>query len=134
MSFVSRTKVANGNIKPSRFTKYDTSADDKVLQASTGDKICGISFPYVRRLPGDLGLDDGFHAIAGKDCGIYGPDAGEVLLCLGGTVVNGDRLKSDSDGCGVATTTPQDEIGAEARQGGSAGQLIRVMPISPARL
>jgi hypothetical protein len=115
---------ANGNIAPSRFVKLDTSADNKVLQAGAGGIVFGVSQAGTRRTPYN-GLDDGYAAIAGEDLEVFGQS--EVcLLELGGTVSPGDRLKSDADGKGVATTTNLDEYGAIARVAGTSGQLIPV--------
>lgn len=128
----SMTKVANGNISPSRFVKQDTTTGvkDRVLQCGAGDRVYGISGPGVRNAPWSE-LDDGYHAIAGENCFIYGFPEKDVLLELGGTVVAGDLLKADADGKGVVTTTSGQEVGARAEMAGASGDLIRVTCISP---
>lgn len=126
----SYTRVANGNISPCRFVTQDTSNVGKVTQATAGQQVYGISQEGTRRVPGDIGLDDGFCAIAGENLNIYGPPAKDVLLKLGGTVTIGDRLKSDGSGQGVSTTTPADEVGAIALQSGVSGDLVRVQCVN----
>ena len=126
------TKVAGGNLKPSRFTHLSTT-NGQVTQATAGQQIYGISGPEVRRPP-LTGLDDGYHAIANERALIYGPPEKDVRLCLGGTVTAGDRLKSDNDGCGVTTTTNLDEIGAVAMESGVSGDYIRVQCIGPVQI
>jgi hypothetical protein len=115
---------SNGSIAPCRFVKQDTSYDNRVAQAGAGEKVFGVSQQGTRRTPYGA-LDDGYAAIAGEDISVYG--AHEVcMLELGGTVTRGDRLKADSDGKGVATSTDHDEYGAVARVSGVSGQLIPV--------
>lgn len=132
------TKVANGNVSPSRFVKLDTTTGvkDRVVQAtdgaaSAGDPIYGISGAGVRNAP-LAGWDDGYHAIAGENCMVWGMPEKDVFLELGGTVTVGAFLKSDANGKGVATTTTGDNVGARASEAGVSGDLIRVQLISPA--
>ena len=55
---------------------------------------------------------------------------GVSKLVLGGTASQGDRLKTDTSGAGVATTTASDNVGAVALEDGVSGDTIavRVMP------
>lgn len=124
------TKVANGNIAPSRFVKIDTTAKDRVLQAGAGDKCYGVSQPGVRNAPW-APLDDGYAAIAGENLMIYGSPSKDIKLELGGTVTAGDSLKSDANGKGVTTTTTGDWIGAEAMESGVTGDVVRVRVVEP---
>ncbi len=126
----SYTKVANGNVAPSRFVKLDTTTEGRVLQATAGDKIYGISQQGTRNTPYGA-LDDGFAAIAGENLNIYGPPEKDVLLELGGTVTRGDSLKSDANGKGVTTTSTGDWIGAIALDSGATGDLIPIQTIPP---
>ncbi len=122
----SYSRVANGNISPSRFVKQDTTVVGKVLQTSaTTDPVYGISQPGTRNPPYPL-LDDGFAAIAGENLFIYGPPDKDVMLELGGTVTQGDSLTSDSSGRGITTTSTGNFIGAIAMANGTIGQLIPV--------
>ena len=127
------TKVANGNITPARFVKLDVTADGRVLQAGAGEQIYGISQAGTRNTPYST-LDDGFAAIAGENLKIFGPPDKEIMLELGGTVVRGDRLKSDASGRGLATVIALDEVGAIAAASGVLGELIPVQCIPPAKL
>jgi len=131
---VSFTRVANGNIAPSRFVKIDTTAEGKVLQAGAGDKTYGVSEPGVRNVPYGA-LDDGFAAIAGENLRIFGPGPDkDIPLELGGTVTQGDRLKSDANGKGVVTVTNLDEWGAVAMKSGVSGEIIPVQPVYPSQI
>src|SRR5688572_4934286 len=121
---MSRTLVANGNVKPSRFVKQDTSAEGKCLQSGAGEKIFGVSHAYTHRAP-LTGWDDGYAAIAGKNINVF-TEGDECKLVIGGTVTVDDLLKADSDGRGVTTTTENDEIGAVALQSGTVGMEIAV--------
>jgi hypothetical protein len=122
------SKVANGNISCSVFVKLDATAgnDGKVLQASTGDQTFGISQTGSRRLPLS-GWDDGFAAVAGENLRVYcNPEDMYAWLVVAGTTAPGDKLKSDSSGFGVVTTTANDNIGAEAEENATALQLCKV--------
>lgn len=134
MGSPSYSYVANGNISPSRAVKYDTTAGvlDRVLQAGAGDKVIAVSQMGVRYAPWTP-LDDGFAAIAGENVACYGPPDRNVVLELGGTVVQGDSLKSDTNGKGVTTTSTGDWVFAIAMEPGNAGDLIRVELIDPAQ-
>lgn len=121
-----RSYVASGNINPARFVKQDTSNEAKALLCGAGDRISGISQQGTRRL--DLAgttLNDGYCAVAGTQFEAAQTNE-RVPLQLGGTVTVGDRLKSDSTGRGVVTTTDRDEYGAIAEQGGTVDQIIEV--------
>ena len=123
---------ATGNIAPSRFVKMATTADMSVAQAGAGDKVIGISPPFTRRTPYSS-LDDGYCAVSGEDVPVFTTND-ECMLELGGTVTAFDRLKSDTDGKGVTTTTNLDEIGAIALVSGVSGQLIRVRVLAPIQI
>lgn len=121
----SYTKIANGNIKPGRFVKIDTTNSNRVVQAGAGDRIYGISKMGTRNIALS-GLDDGYVAIAGEAVHIYGPGDPGVELVLGGTVTAGDFLKSDADGCGVVADTNLDDYGARTAVSGVATEQIPV--------
>jgi len=125
----SYTKVANGNINPSRFVYLDATADGKVLEASAvTHKLYGISQPGTRNAPYST-LDDGYAAIAGENVQIYGLGDKDVLLELGGTVARGDRLTAATGGKGIKTVTDRDEYGAIAMASGVSGELIPVQVV-----
>lgn len=115
---------AGGNIKPRRFVKQSTTAPNTVLQAGAGEKIFGISPTSTRNAPYST-LDDGYTAINGEAMRVFGPT--EIApLALGGTVTAGDKLKSDSDGAGVAATADAEHYGAVALQSGVSGDIVEV--------
>jgi hypothetical protein len=117
--------VAAGNIAPSRFVIQSTTLQGQVTQATAGaGPLWGISQPGTRNTPYSS-LDDGFAAIAGENLTIFGPNM-QCLLELGGTVTLNQRLKSDLNGKGIATTADGDEYGALAMMAGAAGDLIEV--------
>ncbi len=122
------TLVAKGNIYPCRFVKLDASNDFGGLQAGANEKPIGITLDGTN-LPAVSGLITAtYHAVSGEVIRMLGE--GDVgLLELGGTVVNGDRLKSDANGKGVAiaaTGTTIQNVGARALQGGDSGHKILV--------
>jgi hypothetical protein len=131
------TLVATGNISQCRFVKVATSADETCTQAVANEITVGITSDGTRNAPGTL-ADDGFIAIAGEQTPIFGTGR-KCLLELGGTIVRGDRLKSDANGKGVAaltTGTTVQEVGARALQSGISGQRVLVLveqyPFRPA--
>lgn len=114
---------ASGNIYPARFVKFVTTSTGKVAECDAGEKVYGISQLGVRRDPYIETL--GRAAADGEPIMVF-DDGEDCTLEIGGTVVPGDRLKSDADGKGVATTTNLDEYGAIAINGGSSGDQILV--------
>lgn len=128
---MARSAVANGNIRPSRFVKLDTTAVGKVLEADSAEKTWGISQSGTRRAP-QTGIDDGYCAIAGENLQVFEP--GDVCwLEAGGTIAIDDFLTPDADGCGVATTSDNALVGAKALQAGATGQLLKVQVIQSTR-
>lgn len=120
------SRVATGDIAPSRFVKAaGTTLDGKVTACGADEIPCGISHRGTR-MPPWTELDDGLAAKAGENVHVYGQGM-EAQLELGGTVTVGARLKSDADGKGVATTTNTDTYGAIAQYSGVAGEYILVL-------
>lgn len=122
--------TAGGNIAPARFVKISTAADHTILQAGAGDKAIGVTHKGVRNAPYSS-LNDGYAAIAGES-GFRVFFEGEVChLELGtGGATAGDRLKSDTNGKGVAVASDEDWYGAEALETGSAGDVILVRVVT----
>lgn len=127
-----QSRVATGNVSPCRFIKLATTADGQATQCGAGDQIFGISGPSTRQAPYP-GLDDGYHAIAGENIAVREYPERDVLLELSGTVSPGDRLKADTNGTGIVTTSANDEIGAIAKAAGVSGDRIPVDPLPPMR-
>lgn len=119
------SKVAGGNIAPSRFVVLGSAGT--VTQAGAGTNVWGIAQPSTRNIS-LAGLDDGYAAVSGDVVNVYGPGDDECLLEVAGTVTAGQYLKSDADGKGVAATSDKDKVGAVALEGGTSGKLIRVKP------
>lgn len=117
--------IADGNIGPMLFvTNVGASGDNRVLQAGAGSQIIGISQPEQRQPPWGP-LQDGLAAKQGEQLRVFGH--GETcMIVLGGTVANGNRLKSNASGQGIATTADGDEYGAIALEAGTTNQQIRV--------
>lgn len=126
----SYSRVANGNIAPSRFVKLDTSNQGRVLQCGAGERVYGIAQKETHNIAlsggGFTTPDDGYAAVADEMLNIYGPGDPGVLLECGGTVTQGDLLKSDSNGKGVVVASNNDFYGARALEPGTSGQLVRV--------
>lgn len=121
---VSTGFVANGNIGYSLFVKQDSSVG-KVVIAGAGEATVGISGQSQRNAPW-YPLQDGYAAVAGENVRVYTEN--EVCyLRLGGTVTNGQRIKSDASGKGVAATADKDAYGAKALQSGVDGDVIEVV-------
>lgn len=121
--------MANGNIRPSRFVKLDTSADKKVVEGTANAQIIGVSMEGTNYPPlNDLSIT-AYAAEAGQYMQMYG-DGDVCLLEAGDAITMGDRLKSDSAGRGVAIATSGttiQQIGAVALQtAAAAGELILV--------
>lgn len=124
------SRVAGGNISPSRFLVAGTASGNTVVQASaTGTLIVGISQEGTRNA-GGTGADDGFAAIAGGQITIYdNPNEDDCLLLLGSAVTAGNLLTSDSLGRGIPTSATGQAYGAQALFTTVSGQLARVKPI-----
>jgi hypothetical protein len=127
------SRIASGTIYPSRFVTLDTTTMGHVLQATAGQQVYGISGPGTDRPPFGA-LDTGQCAVIGEQLEIF--EAGDshdtvVPLQLGGTVTQGDRLKSDANGCGVTTTTTSQEVGAIAEVSGVSGNIVPVRLVFP---
>jgi hypothetical protein len=115
--------VAGGNIAPSRFVRTDTTADNRVVQATAGTDVCvGVSQVSKRRPPYGS-LDDGFAAIAGEGIRIY--QLSEVApIEIGAAVVRGARLVSDANGRAVTATANQGSYAIALQSGGASGVII----------
>jgi hypothetical protein len=119
---MSQSGIAGGDVYPRRFCKRDTT-DGQYLAAGAGDKTAGITFKDTRR---STYIDtSGKIAASGEPFSFYTPGE-RCMLDIAGTVTPGARIKSDSNGKGVATTTDKDTYGAIAEANGVSGQTIPV--------
>ena len=118
------TLAASGDINPSRFVSI--SGNSTVSQSTANEAIIGISPPGAKAAP-----ISGASTLAAEFTDSIGITivGGRQLLMYGGTVVAGDRLKSDANGKGVAmaTTGIQQNVGAYAIEGGSSGDIRMVI-------
>lgn len=124
MAATTPSRVAGGDIYPSRFVKANTTYPNTVDQAGAGERVFGISQPGTRDapIPGASTLA----AASGQALAIYG-DGEEGLLELGtGGATAGAQLKADADGKGIITVTANDLVGAVANESGAAGEKIKV--------
>lgn len=124
--------IASGSIYPMRFIMQDTTAPHKCTQASANAQLIGITGVGTNYAPLSGLSIAGYHAESGQPVECHG--LGDILLLeAGGTITNGDRLKSDSVGRGVAiatTGTTIQNVGARALQAATAsGQMILVQVI-----
>lgn len=122
--------IANGNISPMRFVTFDTTtgSDNKVLQCGTNGQVAGIAQEGGREAPLPVIGSTMYAGKAGDCLTVYG-EGDTCLLELGGTVTQGNYLKSDTNGCGVAITTTgttAQQVGAYAMGNGVSGEKIRV--------
>lgn len=125
--FGSFSKLAGGNVRPSRIVKLQT--DNTVVEAGAGDDAWGISQPSTRNLA-LTGWDDGFAGIVGSPAiNIFGPGDDACKLVLGGTVTIGQRIKPTTGGVGIAATTDKDRTIAIAQEAGVSGDVIIVKPM-----
>jgi hypothetical protein len=118
--------TAGGNINPSRIVKFSTVADNTFLQSTANtDKNIGISQIGTRRPPGTAD-DDGTAAHAGENIQVFGQGSIAILQVGTVAVTRGDQLTSDTNGCGLTTTTTGDFVVGYAMQSGNPGDLIEV--------
>lgn len=120
--------VANGDIRPYRICKLDANGPKLVLEADANEAAIGVSQGGLMNFP----ASSGGTTLAAEDdraIGIY--MNGQVcLLELGGTVDEGNYIKSDADGKGVAaatTGTTKQQIAAKCLEGGASGAIVRVL-------
>lgn len=130
-----------GTVGTSRFVSPNLAGpyngiDFQVVNANGSQPIVGISQPGTKVPPGTPGFDDNIAGTSGDIIAVFQDEANdEPLLRIAGTVTGGMYLKADTNGFGVQfnpNSTTAQYIGAEARQSGVSGDLIRVRPrISP---
>jgi hypothetical protein len=117
-------------IRPHRFVKIDVNFDHAGLEADANERVIGIAAIETNQPPLSDIVTTSIHAAGpGQAIHLYGDGDESALLELGGTVVRGDRLKSDADGKGVQVATTGTTIqhwGAIALASGVSGELIPV--------
>ncbi len=125
--------IAGGTIRPSRFVKIDTGADDSGLESDANEDTIGVSHDGSNQPPLSDLVSTNNAAIAGQHFRLFG-DGDICLLEAGAAVANGERLKSDADGKGIPillTGTTVQRYGAKAMETAAAdGDMIRVQVLS----
>ncbi len=128
MCFEAIQAKAGGDIRPSRFVKYSTAADNTLLEADANEVVIGIATEATQDAP--IPNADGDAGESG-DPVMYYPEGKVCLLEIGsGGVTRGANIKSDADGKGVlaATTgTTAQNHGALALESASEGELAKVL-------
>lgn len=128
MSFENPPFIAGGDVRPARFVKQSTSADNTVLETDANEEVFGISTNATQDAP--LPNADGDAAEAGDPVHINTPGMICDLEIGSGGVTRGAWIKSDADGKGVlaATTgTTAQNYGAKALESASENEFARVM-------
>lgn len=122
----SATYVANGNVKPNRLVKIDSSVTPpRIIQASANtDDIIGVSQIGTHNAP-ITGLNDGYAAIAGMNCKVW--IVGDRAQVEAGAAFNaGAELTADSQGRAVSASTGNKVVGYARDTATAAGQLIEI--------
>src|SRR6185369_8897067 len=114
--------LAGGTIRPARFVKPSTAADNTLLEADANEMAVGISVEAPRDAPLTGASTD---LAASGDPIPYYPEGCVALLTIGtGGVTRGAQIKSDADGNGVlalTTGTTMQWVGASALESASEG-------------
>lgn len=130
MAFQTYGKIAGGTIRPARFVKVSTAADNTVLEADANEEVVGIATEATQDAP--IPGASANAAETGDPLKVYSIGS-ECLLYIGsGGVTAGANIKSDADGKGVlaATTgTTVQNIGAVALEAASENELARVLVV-----
>lgn len=122
--------IAGGDIRPCRIVKMDTTASEpfQVKEADANEFGIGVSQEGTRLAPGVSGST----ANAGEDTyqvRVFGPGEQPLLELGSGGITQGDLIKSDADGKGVAVattgTTIQNYIGW-ALEDGAENEKVRI--------
>lgn len=132
--------ILSGDVKPSRFVKWDDARDFATKQAGSGDVPSGVSQEGSKNPPGLV------EAIGGTESVVYAGRTGDTIniyragdLCnlragTGGSGWDaGDFLKPDADGAGVPATSG-DFAGATALHAVGAGEVGSVLVIEPKKV
>ena len=122
---------AGGNIGVSCFVMANDPIDYQVITANGNQPILGISQMGANHFP-DGTSSTLIAAASGQILAVFADaDHDEPLLYLGASVTGGQLLCSDAAGHGipfVPGSSVAQYVGAEARQSGASGALIKVRP------
>lgn len=125
--------MANGNILPYSFVKFDSSAPYKVIQASANtDQLLGIAIEAAKDTPLPALTGTQYAAIAGTQLRVYQVGTNCLILVGTGGVTAGDLLTSSSTGAALTSAPGSGNIVcAIARDTRAAGELCPVEVIVP---
>ena len=114
--------TAGGTIRPNRFVKASTAADNTALEADANEAVIGVA----TNANNDAFTSDN-HAIAGQSVTVR---FGVAFVEAGGAITRGGRVKSDADGKAVAVatsgTTNQESAGTALESASGDGAIIKV--------
>lgn len=128
MPFANPPMAAGGDIRPCRFVKISTAADNTYLEADANEEVYAISTNATQDAP--IPNADGDAAEAGDQVHVNPPGSVCDLEIGSGGVTRGAWIKSDADGKGVlaATTgTTAQNYGAKALESASEGEFAKVI-------
>ena len=112
---------ADGTIRPYRFVKINTAADNQCLESDANDTIIGVTAGSTRQ------FDSANHAEDGDQTTLQ---MGTILMIeAGASITRGAALESDADGKATNQTvnTANRRIGGFALESGSSGEIIRML-------
>lgn len=120
--------VAGGTIRPSRFVKVSTAADNAILEADANEQVCGACAEHTRDAPIE---DASGNAAVSGDAVTYYPEGNRALVLVGsGGVTRGAEVKSDADGQAVLAATSgatKQWVAGIAEQSASEGELAFIL-------
>lgn len=128
MPFETIQGVAGGDIRPSRFVKLSTAADNTFLEADANEVTIGIATDATQDAP--LPSADGDAAEAADQVHVNPIGCVAKLYIGSGGVTRGAYIKSDADGKGVLAATTgatAQNIGAIALESASEDELCSVL-------
>lgn len=116
--------TANGSIAPLVMVKIDsTDPAGGLLQCGAGDRAIGVSQAGTRRVPGDIGLDDGFCAKTGEGFMYWTLGDRDVPVTIGAVaLLSGDKVKSDANGAAVVVAADGDYYIGVMKVAGNPGE------------
>ncbi len=123
--------VANGNILPFSFVKFDTTAGatGKVIQAGSTDTPAGVSQAQQNQAP-LTGLQTGYAAVAGENIEVFdqADPENQSYLRVDAAYAQGTYLKPGSAGIGTIAGSADDIYGARMMQASfAANDIVQVL-------
>lgn len=123
--------LAGGIVRPSRFVKVSTAADNTVLEADANEQVCGIATEATRDAPLDGASGEAASSTVGEGNLMYSPEGNVALVTVGsGGVTHGAEVKSDADGQAVLAATTgatKQWVAGIALESALEGELARIL-------